>query len=150
MVKGVSPESIVLPGGAQALKMRSFLSSLLGRAVSANGQHLFPVIPGLSRKARERSGKEEGKKPSRERPYAPCLRDEAWEDAAGFTPDLDDAEPSPGNIVIQGRNSPSRCAARPRAAVLLCQEIGNGVPRSFGGLPMLREEEWGGQGLPNT
>lgn len=112
MVKG-----IVLPGGAQALKMRSFLSSLVGRAASANGQHLFPVTPGLSRKAKERSGKEEGKKPSRERPYAPCLRDEGWllrwEDAAGFTPDLDDdAELSPGNIVLQGRNSLSRRAAR--------------------------------------
>lgn len=112
MVKGISPASIVLPGGAQALNTRSFLSSLMGRAASANGQPLFPVIPGLSRKAKERSCKEEGKKPSRERPYAPCLRDEAWllgwEDAAGFTPDLDDAEPSPGNtVMMQGRNSPS-------------------------------------------
>lgn len=93
----------------------------MGRAVSTNGRHLLPVTPGLSRdtKAKERSDKEEGKKQNRERPYAPCLRDEAWllgrEDAAGLTPDpglsylaspaeLDDAEPtsvsSPGNTII--------------------------------------------------
>lgn len=93
----------------------------MGRAVNTNGQHLLPVTPGLSRdrKAEERSGKEEGKKQNGERPYAPCLRNEAWllgrEDAAGLTPDpglsylassaeLDDAEPtsvsSPGNTVI--------------------------------------------------
>lgn len=133
MVKGESPESIVLSGGAQALQMRSFLSSLM----SSNGEHLFPVIPGLSRKAKERSGEEEGKKPSTERPYAPCLRDEAWllgwEDAAGFTPDLAGVNREQGDAGQEQPGSEPGCCARTQ----------QWSTRAFG-------EEWGGQGLPNT
>lgn len=136
MVKGISPEPIVLPGGAQALQTRSFLSSLMGRPVSANGQRLFPVIPGLSRKAEERGGKEEGKKPSRERPCAPCLRDGGWllgwEDAAGSTPDLDDAEASAGTAPGAVQHAQSQAAVPGH---------GNVVPARFGELPPCRAEE---------